>query len=215
MFPYRNSKSRSKQSVLCSMLAGLLCFSIVNAASADGVYDYLPEDALGFVTFRNLSEIDTKAQKLTELFEIPLPAPLTFVKLTTGLNEGLHAEGDVLVALLPGATPTSEPEPMVLLPISDYPTFAESIHGDASGEICRVSIAGEDVLVAKDREYALLMNVEHRETLEVLLDMEPKPVADLQPLEPWLAKNDVAVAIMPAGAELLIKLGNDALAKGR
>ena len=58
---------------------------------------------------------------------------------------------------------------MFLLPVSDYAKFAESIKGDATGEICRVTIADEDVLVAKRDDYALLMNVEHRALMQQIL----------------------------------------------
>ena len=195
------------------MLTLALLLAATASASAEGVLDYLPEDALGFVSFCNLESIDAKAQTLAELFEVPLPAPLPFMKLTTGLGEGLDTKGDVLVALLPGGTPAASPEPMVLLPISDYTKFADSIGGDTRGEICRVTIAGEDVLVGKDGNYALLMNIENRETLEILLELEPKSVAQLEPLDSWLANNDITVAIMPAGAKILLKLGSDGLAQ--
>jgi len=131
------------------------------------------------------------------------------------LGTGLNTKGDMLVAILPGDTPSSEPEPMVLLSVTDYASFAESVHGDPSGKVCRVTIASEDVLVAKNHDYAMLMNVDNRDTLELLLDLEPEPVADLGPLVPWIATNDITAAIMPAGAQLLLKLGNEGLATHR
>lgn len=201
--------------ISCGLLSIATAFAVANCAQADGVYDYLPEDALGFVAFQNLEALDAKAQKLAAIFEAPMPAPLTFVKFSTGLSEGLNTKGDAMLALLPSDAPTSIPLPMVLLPVADYAKFAESISGDASGEICRVTIAGEDVLIAKHGNYAMLMNVENRETLEVILELDPQPVAELKPLKLWLTKNDIVVAIMPAGAEVLLKLGNDRLAETR
>ena len=201
------------QAVSCGLLSLATALATSARLRADNVYDYLPEDALGCVSIRNLAVLDAKVQKLTELFETPLPAPLTFLKLTTGLGEGLDTKGDMLLALLPGDAPASPPEPIVLLPVTDYRVFAESIGGDVSGEICRVTITGEDVLVANDRGYAMLMNIENRETLELILELKPSPVLELQSLTPWLAKNDITVTIMPLGAKLLLKLGSDGSAE--
>ncbi|MCH2115274.1 MAG: hypothetical protein MK171_10240 [Pirellulales bacterium] len=184
-------------------------------ARGQGVYNYLPEDALGFVALRNLSQLDAKASRLTKLFELPLPALLALLNFSTGLEAGLDPQGELLVALLPGKAPASQAEPMVLLPVADYGALAESVHGDPGGEISRVVIAGEDVLLAQNRTYAMLMNVEHRDTLELLLELEPESVPDLEPLEPWLTTNDITAAIMPAGAELLLKIGSVSLAAQR
>ncbi len=97
--------------------------------------------------------------------------------------------------------------------MSDYAKFAESISGDATGEICRVMIAGEEVLVAKRGAYAMLMNVEHRPTMEALLAAEPKPSDAAQPLAEWLAANDFAVVLTRAGVEALTALGSEAVAQ--
>ncbi|NOY30280.1 MAG: hypothetical protein GXP28_08915, partial [Planctomycetes bacterium] len=147
------------------------------------------------------------------IFGLNFPAPLAFAKLATGLDEGLRRQGDLLVALLPGENKTSEPQPMVLLPVDDYAKFAASIEADPSGEICRVTIAGENVLVAQFGEYALMMDVEHRETLELLLGLQQAPVASLKPLDFWLEKNDVVIALMPQGVEALLSLGKKTLAQ--
>ena len=96
---------------------------------------------------------------------------------------------------------------------SDYAKFATSIHGDGSGEICRVAIAGESVLVAKFGEYALLMDVEHRETMELMLGLQQSPVASLKPLDSWIDENDVIIALMPNGLETLLSLGKKAVAQ--
>jgi len=182
-------------------------------AEASNALRYLPEDALGFVLVRNLDNVDAKVGRLTQLFGLNFPAPLTFAKFATGLGEWIQQQGDLLVALIPGSKEAPEPQPMVLLPVNDYVRFAASIHGDASGEICRVAVAGESVLVAKFGEYALLMNVEHRETLELILGLQQSPVAWLEPLESWIDENDVVATLMPKGLEMLLELGKKTVAQ--
>jgi len=180
---------------------------------ASNVLRYMPEDALGFVLVRNLENVDTKISRFTQLFGLKFPSPLTFAKFATGLDEGLRQQGDLLVALLPASSSRTEPQPMVLLPVDDYAKFAASIHGDASGEICRVVIAGEGVLVAKFGEFALLMDVEHRETMELMLGLQQSPVASLKPLDSWIEENDIIFAILPSGVEKLLSLGRDTVSQ--
>ena len=197
----------------------IVVFSLIltsaSTANASNALRYMPEDALGFVLVRNLDSVDAKVGRFTQLFDLAVPSPLTFVKFATGLDEGLRRQGDLLIALLPGTTETPAPQPMVLLPVKDYAKFAASIYGDTSGELCRISIAGEDVLTAKFGEYAVLMNVEHRGTLELLLGLQQAPVTDLKPLDSWLDENDVIFALMPNGLEELLKQGNQAIADQR
>ena len=175
---------------------------------AQKVLEYLPEDALGFAMVQDLSDFNGKAEKLIEIFEVPFPAPLTFVQFATGLSDGLNLEGDLLMALLPGPSNSPAPQPMVLLPVDDYSKFSASVNGDETGEICRVTVAGEEVLIAKQGPFAVLMNVEHRETLEVMLGLEPSPVVDLKSIDSWIEGNDVTAAIMPEGVKQLLGQAN-------
>lgn len=171
------------------------------------VLQHLPDDALGFVLVHNLGDADAKTQRLLTTFRVTTPGPLALVQLTTGLGEGLDKQGDALLAFLPGAHNLPDLIPMLLAPVEDYGKFAASAGGDESGEICRVTIGGEDVLAARDGDFALLMNVEHRETMELLLAADPAPVADVEPLRTWLEGNVVAAVLLPTGADLLVKLG--------
>lgn len=182
----------------------ILFLPSLSSVWGNDVLEYLPEDALGFAVVRDLNGFNAKAEKIVGLFELPIPAPLTFVQFATGLSDGLDLDGDLLLAMLPGPSNSPAPQPMVLLPVDDYPKFAASINGDKSGEVCRVTIAGEEVLIAKQGSFAVLMNVEHRETLELLIGLEPEPVAILEPIEKWEADNDVTIVLMPEGVEMFL-----------
>jgi len=210
MFAFRLPRYPRRCGFLPALVLALI--TAVGARAGD-VLHYLPENALGFVVIRNVEGANTKIERFMRMFEIALPAPLAFVKYATGLDEGIDQQGDVLVALLPGTQLSLAVQPMVMLPVSDYAQFAASIHGDASGEICRVTIAGEDVLIARKDTYALLMNLEHRETLERLVGLEPKALSIIKPLQPWLASTDIAITLMPAGADKLFNLGRQEVAQ--
>ena len=186
------------------LLLALMLLPAVNVAAE--LPQGIPPNALGFAVISNLSETSHKVEKLLEPFEVTFPAPLTFAKLLTGLDTGLDTSGDLVIALLPSENPKAGPTPMVLLPIADYRAFAESISADTSGEICRATLLGEDILIAKAGTHALWMNVEHRATMEKLLARFTRQTNRLQPLASWLPKQDIALVLMPAGIEQLSAL---------
>jgi hypothetical protein len=189
------------------------------AARAESILDQLPEDAVGFALVRNLEAANAKVEKVAKIFQElapqPIPGPLPLIKAATGLGAGINEQGDAMLALLPGGEGVAEPRPLLVVAVSDYSQFAESINGDATGEVCRVAIAGEEVLVAKRGAYAVLMNVEHRDRLEALLSSNAKPIAAVEPLKEWLSKVDVAAVLTPSGIDLVTSLGQAGLAEQR
>ena len=193
---------------LCVLAALLLALP---TGHAQEIYDYVPEDAYGFVTINNLDDLNGKVKRIAELFKIPMPAPLDFLNMATGLDEGLDKTGSTVIAVLPSDLANQPVEPMLLLPITDYSKFANSLSGDASGKICRVAIAGNDVLLAKKDNYALLMDVTNQETMEIFLAAQASEVAALKPISPWLTNNDLNITIMPKGLGFLLSKGNEAL----
>jgi hypothetical protein len=189
------------------------------AARGASILDHMPPDAMGVALVRNIGATNAKIERLIAIFagltEVMPSAPLPLVKAATGLGDGLDESGDALLALLPGAEGAANPRPMLLVAVSDYAKFAGSINGDPAGAACRVTIAGEEVLVAKKADYAMLMNVEHRPTMEGLLAAEPRTLEELAKLGDWLANNDVAVVLLPTGIELLTQMGQAGLAMQR
>jgi len=191
--------------VLAATLAAvLLSTSLLSTPIvASDAIQRIPDNALGFIAVRNLAQTSDKVDQLLRQFHITFPAPLAFAKIVTGLESGLDPSGDLVVTFLPSVDPDAPPEPMVLLPVTDYAEFAKSINGDTSGDICRVTLVGEDILIAKDGPYAMLMNVEHRLTMEDLVDLPASPITQLEPITGWLATNDISLVLMPPGIELL------------
>jgi hypothetical protein len=196
-------------SLLLSLLvvAGV-CANRVRANSARAL---LPDDTLGFVWIRNVDEADAKISTFLQRFGVPLPPPLKFLKFATGLGEGIDGGSDLLVALLPPKAGARGYQPVVLLPVEDYGKLAASVRGDASGEICRITMSGEDVLIARNRSHAILMNVEHRATMVRLLAREPQIPEAVRPLNQWLEENDMAVVVSPTGMKDLFALGREGL----
>lgn len=196
----------------CLVLAAAALAPIPAAARGElapgrvAVLQHLPDDALGFVLVRDLATADRLLQQLAAAFRVQSPGPLALIKFATGLGAGLDDQGDLLLAFLPGDHNLPALIPVVWAPASDYAEFVAAVGGDETGEICRVALGGEDVLVARDGDFAMLMNVEHRDTMELMLAADPAAVGGLNGLEPWLADNQVSAMLMPTGVELLAGL---------
>jgi hypothetical protein len=154
---------------------------------------------------------DAKIADFLQRLGAPSPTPMQFLKFATGFGEGIDGGRDLLVALLPPVAGSHGYRPLVLLPTDDYEKLAASVRGDASGEICRVTISGEDVLIARNRDYALLMNVEHRATMTRMLAREPQLLESARLLGAWLVDNDLAVVASPPGMKALFALGREGL----
>lgn len=191
-------------------LVALFALTRVSAHGA-GILDQLPADATGFVAVHNLSAASAKIERVTAIFQevTPglLPAPLALAMGATGIGPGLNEQGDALLAFLPSDEAPFPPQPLLLIPVNDYAALAESLGGDAAGEICRVTIAGEEVLLAKRGDFAALMNVEHRDQFEKILAATAVMPAELAPLTDWLATTDVSAGLTRSGVERLTALG--------
>ncbi len=205
-------------SLRATVITALLLLPI-GVVHAESVLDHVPDDTIGFVAIRNLAATNAKIEGVTKIFQeispMPIPAPLPVLKAATGLGAGLNEQGDALLALLPGDDGVVTPRPLLIVAVSDYAAFAASINGDATGEVCRVTIAGEEILVAQRGSYAVLMNVEHRERLESLLAAETKAIAALEPFSDWLAHVDVAAVLTPSGVDMLTAMGRQGIAGQR
>jgi hypothetical protein len=192
---------RIRQSLL--NLVVLCCVNSI--APAADILSMLPGDALSFALVRDAKATNDKIFQFLSIYEDGMPAPLDLVQAMTGLSEGLELNGDVLFALLPaGESPI--PAPMFLLPVKDYQAFANTIQADATGAVCRVKIADEDVYVAKHGDFALVMNLEHQELMHRILAGPNKPPADLAKQQSWLHKNDISVVITSAGIAHLARV---------
>jgi hypothetical protein len=187
---------------LLSLLVLCCCNSIAPAAD---ILSMLPSDTLSFALVRDAKGTNDKIFQFISIYEEGMPAPLDLVQAMTGLSEGLELSGDVLFALLPSGE-AQIPAPMFLLPVSDYQAFANTIQADATGAVCRVKIADEDVYVAKHDHFALVMNLEHQELMHRVLAGPSKPPADLEKQQAWLEKNDISVMITSAGIAHLAKV---------
>ncbi len=178
--------------------AWLLLFIAAAASRASDVLSYLPGDALGFVLARNISAVDRKTQQLFGNLQLEAISPLMFLQTAMGLRDGLDTKGDILLAALPPQEGGDRPQFCVWLPVADYDRFMASLGGSAGQTISGITIAGEDLLVARQENWALVMDPDQRERLEQMLDASPRPQPKLKWTK-WIDTQDVAVVVLSSG----------------
>jgi hypothetical protein len=202
----------------CKWLAFRILAMIVAACPlvrAAEVTSHIPADSLGFVVVRDMTTTNAKLQNLIRLFGAPLPAPLDLFKMQTGFGEGFNESGDLAVALLPPQDEFGAPGPLALVPVTDYAAFVKPFNGDASGEICPVTVSDEEVLVAKAGDYALFMNPEYREAMQRIVAAQPAALESVAALGDWIGGNDGTIVLLPAGAKMLVTLATQEMANAR
>lgn len=184
-------------------IAFLLITSLLAAAPhairAANVLDNVPNDALGLVVVKDLGATDKKAARLLETLKLQFPGPLALLKSATGIGDGLDPHGDLLIAILPGAQPADGPQFAIWLPVGDYQQLALALHGAPSNAITAVTVAGEDLLMARHGNWAIVMDPDQRDRMQALLATQPAPPAKIQAWKNWSDTNCVTAIMLPTG----------------
>lgn len=176
------------------------------AGRAADVVEFVPRNAFGFAVVRNFAEVDAKIQRLASLLQLPEVRPLALLQQTTGVGAGIDTRGDVLVALLPSRGDPFQFEYSVWLPVSDYDGLLRSLGGTPSPGIAEVRVAGEDLLIARQDNWALVMDPDQRELMEQQLIRPGRPGPPWETWPQWARQNDVTVVALGRGVQLLASL---------
>ena len=86
----------------------------------------------------------------------------------------------------------------VWLPVADYDRFIKSLGATSIDGIAAATIAGEDLLVARRGDWALVMDPDQRERLAELAAATPAP-PPMPAWKPWINSNDVTVVAFAPG----------------
>jgi len=173
------------------------------AARAASVLEQVPRDALGLALVRNLSQVDAKAGKVLGALGSRLPGPLALLKSIAGLDAGLDLRRELLVVLLPPDDDSRQLRLAVWLPVKDYDQLVRSLDGDPQRRVAAVTLAGEDVLMVRHDDWAVVVDPDQRDRLERLSNENASPPRQLAEWSAWIDTNDAAVVVLPAGMQRL------------
>ncbi|HEY3394521.1 MAG TPA: hypothetical protein VGK58_17550 [Lacipirellulaceae bacterium] len=201
------------QSTRTFAAAALLLLATTYPIRAAEFLKYLPGDTLGFVLARNLDAVDRKVLdlianlKLIYHPEVMAMSPLAILQGGMGIREGLDTSGDFLLAVLPQQEGSDWPQFCVWLPVSDYDRFVAALGGSTAQKITAVSVAGIDLLVAKQGKWALVMDPDQRLRMEQMLDAAPAPPHTLKSMD-WIDTQDLAVIALSSGVRDVLAWAN-------
>ncbi len=190
----------------------LVLLAAPGAVGAADILQEVPNDALGVVLVHRLADFDTKAKWLSLELRNSTFSPLAFLKAVTNVQEGLNPEGDFLLAVYPD--PRAEKTRLrfgIWLPVLDYARFGKSIGASSLEGISTVTIAGEDLLVARRGDWALVMDMDQRERMTQLVAAASSPPVSPQIAgwKNWIEGNDVTIIAYAAGVRELLSLIDD------
>jgi hypothetical protein len=193
------------QSRRCSntVLAVLFLWLATPTVRAADILDNVPNDALGFIVIKNVGNTNDKTEQLLASLKLQFPGPLALLKMTTGVGQGLDPQGDVLLTVLPGRQPSERPQLGIWLPTADYNQFVTALDGTPTDGITAVSVVGEDLLVAKNGAWAVIMDPDQRDRMQSLLAATPAPPAKIAAWKNWIDTNNVTAMLLPNGWQAL------------
>lgn len=139
--------------------AAWLC-PAVSAQPLNETLDQLPSGAEVVVVIPSLSKLNDAVAQFNRDMELGIPQlnnPLALMKGMAGFSEGFNDDG-AAVLIIPSLSEAiandDEPEPILLLPVSDYAAFAESMGGTAQG-VSAMPLAGEEGFAKKTGAFAV------------------------------------------------------------
>ncbi len=187
----------------------------------------IPDNALGFGVIRDIGDANARIGKLTEKMQLPVPDVLTLAKGLLGVDKGLDEKGGIAVAVVPldedeaDAKKDAEEDDdededdvtmVFVVPVTDYKEFVGQLDAkDSEGGISEASLAGQDVLVAKKGNFALIGDSDQKEAFEKFVAASKSVVSVVEPLRTWLQTQQLAIVVTPAGKTWLLEKLEDLL----
>lgn len=199
---------QSLSTLRCAVLAFTALVS--TAAQAEELLTQIPPDAMGYVYVHNLQMVDAKVRKLASTVQYAIPRPLLLLQSVTGIGAGLKVDSDAMLVLLGDGSGSGPIQFCLWLPVSNYDELLGSLHANSMGDIAAATIVGEDVLVARRSDWALIMDPDQRDRLKELTTATPTPTPAAAPLwKDWVETNDITAVAFAPGVHQLIGLIDD------
>jgi hypothetical protein len=187
-------------------LAVALLLIAIRIADAAEILQQVPRDALGLAVVRNLSEADAKAGRALSAVGSRFPGPLALLKSIAGIQAGLDERRDLMIVLLPPLNNSARFSLALWLPVEDYDALVHSLDGDPGRRVAAVTLAGEDLLVVRQDDWAVVMDPDQRDRLELLREIKPAPPGQVAEWTNWVNADDASVVVLPAGMKALWSL---------
>lgn len=99
--------------------------------------DVIPADAWGAVCIPSVANFDKRLTAFLQPLQLPMMMgpPVTMAKMMLGLHSGFDDNGGVVITMLsPTKGNNQMPEPLILLPVTDYGELMKALSAEATGD---------------------------------------------------------------------------------
>jgi hypothetical protein len=131
------------------MMVAMVALAMMIAASARAqVLTLLPSDAMVVIKIKNMQDVSAKVAALSQQWGLAnirpeLNDPLGTLLTAANLGPGLDKAGEAAVAVMMPPPNGGEPNMVVLVPVTDYKTFATALpNAKAEGELTSFTMGG-------------------------------------------------------------------------
>lgn len=179
------------------------------ARAAEGVWNLLPDETLGFVTVNNAAELSQDIQAFGKSIDAPFPNIIEALQQEQPVVAQLDASRPLALVLLRHA---DQFKLLGLLPVRDFQAFVKAGEGESTGgDFSQMKLDDEELIAASKGEYALVTQAGNADVLKAALENSGQTARELQPLRADMDRSDVVGAATQRGVRTLTSLARDAL----
>lgn len=170
------------------------------------VLNLVPDDALALVTAHHILDTKKGVEGLLRKLEVPFDASDDYAEFTDFLErlEGWDEKGTHALVFLPLEGRT-EPEVVVLVPVTNYKQFARSLGADpeAAGSTEFKIENGPSGYIANKGEYAVLAenNASGRRLIDAVLNSKKSLASASEPIRQWIGDHPLSGIVTPHGVQ--------------
>ena len=153
----------------------------------DAILSVIPKNSTAFAVVNGLEMADQVCKELGEATQLPIPSPVMILKQATGLGDSLKMKGNMAVVLYIGDAEVQGPPPMLaVLPIADHKKMLAQFDAEkVTDAIQKITINGNDVLVAEKEGFTIVAQESDQNVLEAFLAAKESIAAEMKPWKAW------------------------------
>ncbi|MBN2218385.1 MAG: hypothetical protein JW719_13505 [Pirellulales bacterium] len=188
-----------------TMVLSVAMLAASTARAADTVLDLIPDDALAFAVVNRIGQTDAKIEQLAQSMKKPSTEEtlLEMLQKKFHVKEGLDRQRAVAIVAMPSSRPAGHPDPVVLVPITDYKAFVGQFEPkEVTSNISRVTFGREDGLMANKDGYAVVVESHKQALLESLLAGKTSIAESVAPWKTWIDESDAVAVVTAQGVKL-------------
>lgn len=174
------------------------------------ILSLMPDNTLAFVVVNDPALLLTKTEALAKQLELPMPDPLALLQKQLPAVEHVDKSRPVAVVVHPDGMPLGG---LYLVPVTDFEAFVKACGAeDPSGELVKVEFAGDEMVAASYRRYALITDASDASAIAAVKSNRGKVAAEYAAMRERMETADVAGGATRLGIEKFAAMAKQGIA---